>query len=79
MEEVIVRAMQLNSETLILIKNSPSQLRNIARTDLNVIDRSQLILDIFAQRAKPEGNAGRNRTTGIENLESKSCPLQCHD
>ena len=45
--------MQLNSETLIFDQElSPSQLRNIATaTELNVIDRSQLILDIFAQRA----------------------------
>ena len=54
LEEIIVRAMQLNSETLIFDQElSPSQLRNIAtETDLNVVDRSQLILDIFAQRAK---------------------------
>ena len=54
LEEIIVRAMQLNSETLIFDQElSPSQLRNIATaTELNVIDRSQLILDIFAQRAR---------------------------
>jgi GTP-binding protein HflX len=53
LSEVLVRAMQLGAECLIFDRElSPSQLRNIAtNTDLKVLDRTQLILDIFAQRA----------------------------
>jgi GTP-binding protein HflX len=45
--------MHLGAENLIFDQElSPSQLRNIATaTDLRVLDRTQLILDIFAQRA----------------------------
>ena len=45
--------MQLDAETLIFDRNlRPAQASNIARmTDLKVIDRTQLILDIFAQHA----------------------------
>lgn len=54
LQEVVIRAMQLDCEVLIFDHElSPSQLRNIAtETELKVIDRSQLILDIFAQRAR---------------------------
>ena len=54
LEEVVIRAMQLDVEVLILDCNlSPAQGTAIARmTDLKVIDRTQLILDIFAQRAE---------------------------
>lgn len=53
LEQILVRAMQLNAEILIFDNElSPSQLRNISlATELSVIDRTQLILDIFAQRA----------------------------
>ena len=53
LEQILVRAMQVGAELLIFDNEiSPSQLRNIAlATDLSVIDRTQLILDIFAQRA----------------------------
>jgi GTP-binding protein HflX len=46
--------MQLDAETLIFDRNlSPAQASNIARmTDLKVVDRTQLILDIFAQHAE---------------------------
>ncbi len=52
--EVLVRAMQLGANCLVFDRElSPSQLRNIAtETELKVLDRTQLILDIFAQRAK---------------------------
>ena len=54
LQEVLIRAMQLGAEVLIFDGElGPSQLRNIATdTDLKVLDRTQLILDIFAQRAK---------------------------
>ena len=53
LQEVLVRAMQLGAEVLIFDQElAPSQLRNIAtETELKVLDRTQLILDIFAQRA----------------------------
>jgi GTP-binding protein HflX len=53
LEDVVIRAMQLDAETLIFDRNlRPAQVSNIAgMTDLKVIDRTQLILDIFAQHA----------------------------
>jgi GTP-binding protein HflX len=53
LEEVVMRAIDLDAESLIFdCELSPAQVHGIAgRTDLKVIDRSQLILDIFAQRA----------------------------
>lgn len=53
LQELIVRSMHLGADALIFDRElSPSQLRNIATTtDLKVLDRTQLILDIFAQHA----------------------------
>jgi len=54
LEQVVMRAIELDVETLIFDCNlSPTQVSSIAsKTDLRVIDRTQLILDIFAQRAE---------------------------
>ena len=54
LDDVILRAVELDAETLIFDRNlSPAQSAAISKTsDLKVIDRSQLILDIFAQRAE---------------------------
>ncbi len=54
LDDVVLRAMQLDVEVLIFDRNlSPGQITAItAVTDLKVIDRTQLILDIFAQRAE---------------------------
>jgi GTPase len=54
LEEVVMRAIDIDAETLIFdLDLSPAQATAInSRTDLRVIDRSQLILDIFAQRAE---------------------------
>ena len=54
LDDVILRAMQVDAETLIFDRElSPAQATAIAKTsDLKVIDRTQLILDIFAQRAE---------------------------
>jgi GTP-binding protein HflX len=54
LEETVLRAMQLDVEVLILDRNlTPAQAAAITQhTDLKVIDRTQLILDIFAQRAQ---------------------------
>src|SRR5262249_17253666 len=51
---VILRAAELDADVLVFDRNlSPSQSSAIAKTtDLKIIDRSQLILDIFAQRAE---------------------------
>lgn len=53
LQELVVRSMHLGADALIFDRElSPSQLRNIATTtDLKVLDRTQLILDIFAQHA----------------------------
>ncbi len=53
LDEVVMRAIDLDAEVLIFDRElSPSQSHGIAAsTDLRVLDRSQLILDIFAQHA----------------------------
>lgn len=54
MREVVIRALQRGATLLVFDQElSPAQVRSIsAMTELKVIDRSQLILDIFAGRAK---------------------------
>ena len=54
LDDVVLRAMQLDAATLIFdCELSPAQAAAIAKvSDLKVIDRTQLILDIFAQRAE---------------------------
>jgi len=53
LQEIIIRSMQLGASLLIFNQDlTPNQIRTICReTDLKVIDRTQLILDIFARRA----------------------------
>ena len=54
MRDVVIRALQRGASMLIFDQElTPAQIRSIsAMTELKVIDRSQLILDIFARRAK---------------------------
>jgi GTP-binding protein HflX len=54
LEDVVVRAIELDAGVLVFDRElSPAQASAIAKqTDLKVIDRTQLILDIFAQRAE---------------------------
>ena len=54
MRDVVIRALQRGASMLIFDQElTPAQIRSIsALTELKVIDRSQLILDIFARRAK---------------------------
>ena len=54
LDDVVLRAMQLDAATLIFDRElSPSQASAIAKvSDLKILDRTQLILDIFAQRAE---------------------------
>lgn len=54
LEEITLRSLQLGADLIVFDRNlSPSQARHIAaETSLKVLDRTQLILDIFAQRAQ---------------------------
>jgi GTP-binding protein HflX len=54
LEEVVVRAIELDASVLVFDRElSPAQASALAKnTDLKIIDRTQLILDIFAQRAQ---------------------------
>src|SRR5260370_30756528 len=54
LDELLIRAMQFGTDAIIFdCELQPAQVRAISEvTDLKVIDRSQLILDIFAQRAQ---------------------------
>jgi GTP-binding protein HflX len=56
LEDIVVAAMQLDAEVLIVDRNlNATQAAAIAKlTDLKVIDRTQLILDIFAQHAQSQ-------------------------
>jgi len=53
LQELVIRALQGGVDLVIFDQNlTPTQARNLAeRLDLRVIDRTQLILDIFAQHA----------------------------
>ncbi len=53
LSDLVIRSLQIGAELLIFDHElSPAQVRSITDfTDLKVIDRSQLILDIFARRA----------------------------
>ena len=54
LDEIIIRSLQLGADVIIFDQNlTPAQMRAINEaTDLKIIDRTQLILDIFAQRAQ---------------------------
>lgn len=54
LEDLLVRALQLGADLIVFDRElQPAQVRALSEaTDLKVIDRSQLILDIFAQRAQ---------------------------
>jgi GTP-binding protein HflX len=54
LQDLTLRSMQLNVELVVFDCDlTPTQVRSIAEAcDLRVIDRTQLILDIFAQRAR---------------------------
>lgn len=53
LNDLLIRAMQLGADLIVFDRElTPTQVRSISEaTDLKVIDRPQLILDIFAQRA----------------------------
>ena len=54
LQDLIIHALRLQADFIVVDRNlTPAQARAIAdATDLKVIDRSQLILDIFAGRAR---------------------------
>jgi len=54
LEELLIRAMRLGADLIVFdAELSPAQVRSLSEAaDLKVIDRPQLILDIFAQRAQ---------------------------
>jgi GTP-binding protein HflX len=54
LDDLLVRALRLGADLIVFDRElSPAQVRSISEaTDLKVIDRAQLILDIFAQRAE---------------------------
>ncbi len=54
LDELLIRALQLGADMLVFDRElAPAQVRSLSEaTDLKIIDRSQLILDIFAQRAQ---------------------------
>lgn len=54
LEELLIRALQLGADMLLFDRElTAAQVRTLSEaTDLKIIDRSQLILDIFAQRAQ---------------------------
>ena len=63
LEDIVLRSMQLGADMIVFdAELSPSQARHIAEaTDLKVLDRTQLILDIFAQRAQSAGRQAPGR------------------
>jgi GTPase len=54
LEELLIRSMRLGADMIVFdTELTPAQVRSLSEaTDLKVIDRPQLILDIFAQRAQ---------------------------
>jgi len=54
LDDLLIRAMQIGADAVIFDRElQPAQVRSISdATDLKVVDRAQLILDIFAQRAQ---------------------------
>ena len=53
-EELVIRTLQEGADLIIFDQNlTPAQMRSInSATDLKILDRTQLILDVFAQRAQ---------------------------
>jgi GTP-binding protein HflX len=54
LQDLIIHALRLQADFIVVDQNlTPAQARNIAQaTDIKIIDRSQLILDLFARRAR---------------------------
>src|ERR1051325_6838770 len=54
LQELLIRALQLGADMLVFDRElTPAQVRSLSEaTDVKIVDRSQLILDIFAERAQ---------------------------
>ena len=54
MEDLVIQALEMDVEMIVFGQElSPAQMRGLSKaTELKIIDRTQLILDIFAQHAK---------------------------
>src|SRR6185503_15554546 len=54
LQDLVVDALRLQADFIVVDQNlSPAQARALAEaTELKVVDRTQLILDIFAERAR---------------------------
>ena len=54
LDELLIRSMRLGADIIVFdTELTPAQVRSLSEaTELKVIDRPQLILDIFAQRAQ---------------------------
>ncbi|MCC6648021.1 MAG: GTPase HflX [Polyangiaceae bacterium] len=54
LDDLLIRAAELDAETLVFDRNlTPSQSSALSKlTELKILDRTQIILDIFAQRAE---------------------------
>ncbi|MDZ4859285.1 MAG: GTPase HflX [Candidatus Hydrogenedentes bacterium] len=54
LQDAVIKAMQLGAEAIVFDQNlTPAQVNALSEfTDLKVLDRTQVILDIFAQRAQ---------------------------
>ena len=64
LEALVIRALDRGADLILFACDlSPSQARNISQaTDLKVLDRTQLILDIFARRATSREGKLQGRT-----------------
>jgi GTP-binding protein HflX len=53
-QEIVIRSLQVGADVILFDQTlAPAQVRSIsAATDLKIVDRTQLILDIFARRAQ---------------------------
>lgn len=70
----IARLISLNNATLVIFNHdlSPAQQRNLSlRLNCNVIDRTSLILDIFAQRAKSHEGKLQVELAQLEHLVTR--------
>ena len=68
LEDLVLRSMQLMATIIVFdAELSPSQARHIAEaTSLKILDRTQLILDIFAQRAQTRGRQAPGRARAAQ-------------
>ena len=71
LDELLIRSMRLGADLIVFdTELSPAQVRSLSEaTDLKVIDRPQLILDIFAQRAQSRDQDGGIKDKHLKDSE----------